>query len=44
MRGFRQEIPLQITVCKEITKDKTKYSPSIYLNSDTQTVLRFVIK
>ena len=39
MKGFKFQIILQVTFCKEIENGETKYLPSIFFNSKTQTVV-----
>lgn len=39
MKDFNYQISWQITFCKEMSKDETKYSPPYYFSSNTQTVI-----
>ena len=39
--GFRYQITLQITCCKEIKSREIKYSAPIYFNSNTQTINKY---
>ena len=38
IKGFKFQITLQVTFCKEIKNGSTKHVPPIYLNSSIQTV------
>lgn len=39
MKGFKIQITLQVTFCKEIETDQTKHPPPSYFNAETQTVV-----
>lgn len=39
MESFKHQITLQITFHKEIETNETQYSPQIFFNSNTQTVI-----
>ena len=39
--GFRYQITLQITYCKEIKSREIKYSAPVYFNSNTPTINKY---
>ena len=39
MNGFKCQITLEISLCKDTKNAETKYSPPIYFSSNTQIVI-----